>query len=343
MTADAVAHPDLPAEPTWLQTFGASISAVFGKEARWRMRGRRAFVVISVYLLLLALLVVLVYQMIYEQSRWQFTPDGDLVRLDYVPGSVSAVIGQAIWTVVLVVQMTLTMLVAPALTAGAISMEREKQTLELLITTPVSTLGMVVGKLLSSLTFMFLLTLASVPLMSVVFAFGGIAPDDVVRSYVMLFAVGFGLGAIGLVLSALIKRTQVATALAYVILFILVIGSLIAYAYMAANVARDFRRPEAMNRPPPEVLLWLNPVVATIDLGCTAIPQSGPATCAFISGITGHELGQANPPRDAFWPRSALAFLAVGVGATLLTTQLIAPSRRIRRQRSRTEIETTAD
>ena len=40
---------------------------------------------------------------------------------------------------------------APASTAGAISLEREKQTLELLAATPISSLAIVIGKLLSAL------------------------------------------------------------------------------------------------------------------------------------------------------------------------------------------------
>ena len=43
------------------------------------------------------------------------------------------------------------LVLAPAFTTGAISLEREKQTLDLLVTTPLSTLGMVIGKLFSAL------------------------------------------------------------------------------------------------------------------------------------------------------------------------------------------------
>ena len=78
--------------------------------------------------------------------------------------------------------------VKPAMTAGAISLEREKQTLELLVTTPLGTLALVLGKLFSALTYVFLLILASIPLASIVFTFGGVGPEDLVRGYVFLFA-----------------------------------------------------------------------------------------------------------------------------------------------------------
>ena len=102
---------------------------------------------------------------------------------------------------------------APAATAGAISLEREKQTLDMLVATPISSVAIVVGKLLSALVYVLLLIAASIPLTAVVFVFGGVAPDDVLRGYVVLIVTALGLGAFGLFCSSLVKRTQAATAI----------------------------------------------------------------------------------------------------------------------------------
>jgi ABC-type transport system involved in multi-copper enzyme maturation permease subunit len=323
-------------EPSSLRSFWASIAAVFAKESRWRMRGRRAFVVVTIYVALVSLLVFGVYQFMYDRALEQarFMTDG--VAVDLVSGAVSAQIGQAIFTAILVVQTLLTVMVAPALTSGAISVEREKQTLELLITTPVSTLGLVVGKLISSLAYVFLLIAASVPLMSIVFAFGGLAPEDLVRAYVLLIVVAFGIGSIGLFLSALFKRTQVATVVSYVIVLVLIIGTVVLHAYLVSTTTEredgDFGGP--VRHHAPAAILWLNPLVADIDVLCTAIPESYGVTCAYISVITSRQLDGADEfPRDTFWPASTGAFLVLGVGLTLLTTQMIVPSRRVRRRK----------
>ena len=318
----------LPEEPSSLRNFWVSSSALVTKEARWRMRGRRAFVIITVYVGLLALLVFGVQQMYERVATAAAVDSGEPSGM--VAGAISAVIGQSIFSAILVVQTLLTLLVAPALTSSSISIEREKQTLELLITTPASTLGMVVGKLLSSLAYVFLLVVASVPLMSIVFAFGGIAPDDVLRAYLLLFTVAFGVGSVGLFLSALIKRTQIATAVSYLLVFLVVIGAFILHTYLLAISTGPA---DGVRRTPPEALLLLNPLVADVDLACTAIPESYIVTCQYISTVTGQEFDPASPPRDAYWPRSAAAFFALGVGLTLASTQLIAPSRRLRRQR----------
>lgn len=351
MTAQPSPHDDLglEPEPTRWASLWASFAAVVTKESRWRMRGRRSFVIVTIYLALLALLVVLLYQTLIDRAMFQASFDAGFdggfndgfgvpqaQPSDFVPGSVSASIGQAVFTAILILQTLLTVLLAPALTSGAISTEREKQTLEMLITTPVSTLGMVAGKLFSSLAYLFLLIVASVPLMSLVFAFGGVAPEDVVRAYVLLFAIAIGLGSIGLFMSALLKRTQAATALSYVIMFGLTIGTFVLHSWLLTTTQFDargrFLEPEERSMPPVALLL-LNPFVADVDVLCTAVPDPYGGTCGYPATVVGFQLDPANPPRDLFWPKSALSFLLLGVVLTFGSTQLIAPSRRFRRHR----------
>lgn len=324
-------------EPSALRSFWASISAVSAKESRWRMRGRRAFVIVTIYVALLSLLVYAVYQFMYDRALMQAQWESDGLSVDFVSGALSAQIGQAIFGAILVLQTVLTVMVAPALTSGAFSVEREKQTLDLLITTPVSTLGLVVGKLISSLAYVFLLIAASVPLMSVVFAFGGLAPEDLVRAYILLIAVAFGIGSLGLFMSALTKRTQLSTVLSYLIVLGLMFGTLVLHTYwMASSTERENDgRPigQVLSHHAPEAILWLNPLAADVDLACTATAEFYQFTCSYISVVTGRGAEAADSMRDVFWPVSAASFLVLGVGLTLLTTQLIAPSRRLRLRR----------
>ena len=97
---------------------------------------------------------------------------------------------------------------------ASISLEREKQTLEMLAATPITSFAIVLGKLLSALIYVWLLIAASIPLTAIVFVFGGVAPDDLVRGYVVLIVTALGFGAFGLFCSSLVKRTQAATAIA---------------------------------------------------------------------------------------------------------------------------------
>lgn len=320
-----------------IRTSWTTIRAVLTRELRWRMRGRRAFVIATMFVLLLGLLVFGVYQALYENAlqsaRDRFgEPIGPLAS-GAIPGHAAVRIGQAIFGTILATLTVLVLMVAPALTSGAISSERERQTLELLVTTPISTLGMLIAKLIGSLAYVFLLILASVPLMSLVFAFGGVSPEDVVRAYLMVLAVAFGVGAIGLFLSALVGRTQVATVVSYIVVFVLIVGSfaLFSWMYLTSVDQRQANRGNA-RRHAPEAILWLNPVAAEVDILCTAFPDVR-RTCGYTEQIMGLERGAAIPPRDAFWPRSAAAFVVLGCALTLLATQLVSPSRRWRRRR----------
>ena len=205
------------------------------------MRGRRAFVVLTIYLLLLSGFAFGIYEYLRQQSlQAGQVPAASrdrprlrrLHQLRRTTGTaLSATVGHAIFSGLLVVETLLVLVLAPAFTSGAVSLEREKQTIDLLVATPLSTFGMVLGKLLSALTWVFLLILASVPLASVVFAFGGVGPEDLLRGYALLFALAFGMGAIGLFISALVRRTQTATVLTFVAVLVLTLGSMAVHEF----------------------------------------------------------------------------------------------------------------
>ena len=99
-------------------------------------------------------------------------------------------------------------------TAGAISLEREKQTLEMLAATPITRSPSSSASSVSALIYVWLLIAASIPLTAIVFVFGGVAPEDLVRGYLVLIVTALGFGAFGLFCSSLVKRTQAATAIA---------------------------------------------------------------------------------------------------------------------------------
>ena len=70
-------------------------------------------------------------------------------------------------------EFVLLLLIVPALTSGSISGERERQTLNLLLTTRMTPGSIVIGKLLVSLSTVFLLIISSFPILSLVFIYGG--------------------------------------------------------------------------------------------------------------------------------------------------------------------------
>ncbi|MFJ8514605.1 ABC transporter permease [Lysinibacillus xylanilyticus] len=114
------------------------------------------------------------------------------------------------FAVLTILQMALILFITPSLTAGAISSEREKQTLNILLTTTQSSTQIIIGKLLSSVAFLVLMLIAGLPLYSLVFLFGGVSPSQLISIFVFYLLTVVAIGSIGVMFSTITKRTIVA-------------------------------------------------------------------------------------------------------------------------------------
>jgi ABC-type transport system involved in multi-copper enzyme maturation permease subunit len=264
----------------------SGISAIIVKELRGRMRGRRAFIVVTIHVLLLAVFAWMLLRLQEESFRNTSSFGGAATYA-------SANIGRGIFLGLLMLQTLMVAVLAPAATAGAISSEREHQTLDLLAVTPISSLAIVLGKLFSALAWVFVLILASIPITALVFVFGGVAPDDVIRGYAVLFATVIGLGSVGIFFSALTRRTGASTGLTFVTTLALVIGSFFIWFFLqgTSEVSQN-----GLRRQPSEAILWLNPFVAQADVLCGTEDGAFGGTCGLISTIV------QTPQEDLFPP-----------------------------------------
>jgi ABC-type transport system involved in multi-copper enzyme maturation permease subunit len=271
--------------PSPRRAFGG-ISAIGAKELRGRMRGRRAFAILTIYLLLLGAFAWMV-ELLMERSY----ASGFGSSAAYA----SASIGQGIFAAILMLETLQVVFLAPAATAGAISLEREKQTLDMLIATPISSLAIVIGKLLSALTYVFLLIVASVPLTAVVFVYGGVGPDDVLRGYLVLLVTAIGLGSFGLLCSSLVRRTQAATAISIFGVLSITVGSLFVLAFWAGMANSDNGRGFGpIKGRAPEVIALVNPFIAQSDVLCgTETTQYG-TWCSIVNVLVPNQNGIIN-------------------------------------------------
>jgi ABC-type transport system involved in multi-copper enzyme maturation permease subunit len=248
-----------------LRQTAAGIGAVGVKELRGRMRGRRAFVILTIYLALLAAFTWMV-EAIMERTYSAGFGGGNAAFA-------TAAIGQGIFVGLIMLETLLVAFLAPLATAGAISLEREKQTLEMLAATPISSFSIVFGKLISALGWVWLLIAASIPLTAVVFVFGGVGPDDVVRSYLVLVVTAIGLGSFGLFCSSLVRRTQAATAVTIFGVLAISMGTLFSIFVWQALAATDLtlRDRGPISGPAPGPLVYLNPFLAQADIAPTDV------------------------------------------------------------------------
>ena len=279
--AEITATPVRPPSPrfgTLLRAIGG-IAAIGVKELRGRMRGRRAFIILTIYLLLLGGFALMVEQIMEQSFQNPFAG---------ASATAGPAIGQAIFAAVLLLMTLQVVFLAPSSTAGAISLEREKQTLELLVTTPISSFAIVIGKLLSALVYVFLLIAASIPLMAVVFVFGGVGPEDIVRGYIVLIVTALGLGSFGLLCSSLVKRTTASTAITIFGVLAITIGTvflLVFWQAMGSFDATGNRRPGPLGIRTPYPLAWINPFLAQADVLCGTESTFGGGWCSVVQGL----------------------------------------------------------
>src|SRR3569833_2108489 len=232
---------------------------VINKELRGRMRGPRAYWMMLVYLLILSIAMLIAYYTWRQHDAYGGTP--------------SFTVGRNFFRILFYVQATLVSLLTPALTSGAISVEREQRTYEMMRCTNLRPAAVVAGKLFSAVSFITLLLICSIPLVAVCFLVGGVSPDEVISTYAMLIVDGVLFGAIGLAWSTCAANTAAAPSLSYVSVFI--------YFLVTAPFAMAAQSTVPGNVPP---MTALNPIGA-VTSAATIEHYFGFKLAAWVTGM----------------------------------------------------------
>ncbi|HJV09449.1 MAG TPA: ABC transporter permease subunit [Acidimicrobiales bacterium] len=280
------------------------VNPVLARELKQRMRGRYVWLVITLYLAVLAVILRWIY---VASARDEFDGGFDLLA--------SASAGRAIFQWLLFFMLLLVCFIVPGLTAGAISGERERQTMVALQLTLLRPRSIVVGKLLASLAFVLLLIVASLPLVTVPFLVGGVSLPEVVKGLLMVVATAVTLACLTLACSAVLRRTQAATVVAYGLTLALVLGTLLVYG--AQQVPRRGFGP----RPDPWILA-LNPFAATADV-VQGRNQSSSFTSPFGPLIDLVRLDENERFTDVISGAGQVESIQVGPGGTVVVGRAV--------------------
>lgn len=291
----------------------AELNPLLTKELRGRMRGWRAIAVLTVYLLVLAGFTWLVYALIALNTNGTDVSNAQL--------------GKVLLGTVVGFQLFFVTLLAPAFTAGIITGEREKQTYDLLMTTLLRPHSIILGKMGAALAWLLLLVLSVVPLSSLAFILGGVAPEELILSLVVVLAAAFWYGAIGLFWSSVVKSTIVAVVLALLTnAFLLVLAPIIYFIAIAFITFGNNGVPPAILRSPP--VLYLNELL----LSCHPAYALGRSEAYLLEGKTlffptvslnGFNVWMIHP-----WLFFTLVALGVGTLLVLLAIRNLPPVRR---------------
>ena len=165
---------------------------IFDKELRVASRRRRSYVLRCAYVGMLMAVTVYFWLMVVR-SRGA----GSAV----VQASRMAEAGKYIVSTIVWFQFVTSQVFAAALLSDAIGAEIRQRTLDALLVTPVSSVQIVLGKLLSKLLQLILLLAISLPLLASVRVFGGVPWDYVISGLCVTLTTSLFIGALSLLLS----------------------------------------------------------------------------------------------------------------------------------------------
>jgi len=171
------------------------------KEVLSSLRTTKAIIIQALFLLVLAGLIAL------------FWPEGGLQDL----GGQQA---RRVLAVIAIGELLMVSMFAAAFTAASLTVEKEKNTWEVLFATTLKPWQIAVGKITGSLSFLLLLVISGLPALAALFLLGGVRGSEVLAVAGVLVLTVLYLGMIGLLVSSMMYRSYRAVIFTYAIVLV---------------------------------------------------------------------------------------------------------------------------
>ena len=234
---------------------------VYVKETKLRVRNIKFALTILFYNLILIGIAVFGFEVLFNSGMNDYVNYGTAIGL---------------YVALVVLESVMVGFLVPSFTAGSIAGEREKQTLEILLTTTMKPSEIVWGKLMASISMVLLLVVSSLPVISIVFTIGGLALVDLLQFVVLVFVAALLMGSIGVWASTAIKKTVPATVFTFAGIVVLcgvtatldgviyIIGNI--FAMNVNHVSGLAASSATLHLGPALLILLINPVVTLIEM-----------------------------------------------------------------------------
>lgn len=219
--------------------------------------------------------------------------------------------GTALFWWVSLIQGLLVLIIAPTITAGMTTGEKERQTFDFLRVTTISPWMYIVGCFLSTVFYVTLALLCALPLISLAFLYGGVGRGEVVRMFAFLLATSMVLSAFGLYISSVRERTRTAQGIVVFVIFAIVFGGSIAYSAL---------------------MRWLG---GGALVGNTAMASSASLDMGVDTGTTGTAAATAGGAAMAISPDLAFVLALLGLVALAVVFLLMATRKLFEPEESR--------
>jgi ABC-2 type transport system permease protein len=273
------------------------VNPVLNKEFKLRFRSFKSYLGVLFYLLALGLIIVgfIFIESLSNNMQGFFKPEQS----------------RTMFMVLSILQLGLILFITPGLTAGVISSERERQTLNIMLTTTQSSSSIILSKLISSISYLILLIAASLPLYSFVFLFGGVSPGQLLTTMGFYLFTILVYGSIGVLFSTLIRKTIVSMVTTYGVTLFLAGGTaFLALIFMQLTNAYGYTGTQPTN-PLAYFPAMLNPVIILMS-------TFEPEMTNEITRSTGIEF--------PLWMSYLISYTLIFIGAVLLSIKKLRPN-----------------
>jgi hypothetical protein len=231
------------------------LNPVLARELRARARRKSVPILLALFLLILVGIVGVVWWGTgreLEDFRDEFNAYGSGLELSQL-----ARLGREMFEWTITALFGLICFMVPGFTAASISGERDRQTLIPMQVTLLRPRQIVLGKMLSSSSYTLFLIAMSIPIVALGYAIGGVQLGEVLRAIVGLAFVASIWAFLSVFASAMVRRTGPAVVLAYALMLLFLIITLIVAgitsnkAMLASNpfiIFSDFVTPSGSRR-----------------------------------------------------------------------------------------------
>ncbi len=175
-----------------------TLNPIVVRESRARWRGSRAFLLAFFYAAILSAGMWWKYHEISTRGQESSSPGGEF--------GLAAQYGHELFLTISLLQAGIWLLIAPALTSTAITVERETGLLPAMLLTKMTPGQIVFGKLVSALSFLLLLIIVALPITAICFLLGGVSQNEFIGSVAIQIATALFGASLGLAVSANQKR-----------------------------------------------------------------------------------------------------------------------------------------
>ena len=229
------------------------VNPVLRNETKIAVRSIKFTLMILAYVAVLAIAVMIYYNVINSEAFYN---------------GLNLKSSTNFYVVMAVVQAALLFSIVPSLSSTAICSEREKQTLDILLSTKLTPLQIIIGKISSSSLRVIILIISMMPLYAVGSLMGGIKISYILQLILFFIINTIFMASIGVFISTCVKTSKVSTTLTYLLIVFIYLGVIaIAFGILAFSIYQYYNANNLTSYMPTiSPIIYISPVIGFISL-----------------------------------------------------------------------------